>query len=240
MRADPRGVTALVFDVFGTVVDWRSSVAREVDRLLNRSGDRRIDATAFADAWRALYAPSMQRVRSGELPWTKLDRLHRMMLDAVLHDYGITTLSEAEKQTLVRAWHRLDAWPDVVPGLRRLKTKFIVAPLSNGNVSLMVDLARYAGLEWDCVLGAELVRHYKPDPEVYRSALEFLDRDPGEVMMVAAHLYDLRAAKAVGLRTAFVARPSELGPTGQRDVEPDESVDLAARDFEDLASRLGV
>lgn len=239
MGSSARPVTALVFDVFGTVVDWRTSIAREVDRLLNQSGRFAIDATAFADAWRALYAPTMQRVRSGELPWTPLDRLHRIMLDAVLRDAGIDTLTEDEKRTLGCAWHRLDPWPDVVPALRRLKPAFVIAPLSNGNVSLMVNLARHAGLPWDCVLGAELVRHYKPDPEVYRSAGEFLDREPGEVMMVAAHLYDLRAAKAEGLRTAFVARPMELGPTGARDAEPDDSVDVSARDFEDLASQLG-
>src|SRR6266581_820285 len=191
-------VKALVFDVFGTVVDWRSSVTAEVQQLAGRKG-LTVDAAKFADAWRAGYGPAMNRVRSGELPWTKLDRLHRMILDRVLEDFGITGLSEAEKDLLNHAWHRLKPWPDTVDGLARLKRQFIIAPLSNGNISLMTDLARHAGLPWDCILGAELVRHYKPDREVYESAAAFLDVRPADVMMVAAHLGDLRAAKAMGL-----------------------------------------
>ena len=206
---------ALVFDVFGTVVDWRTSVAREVEDLARRKG-LRVDGVAFADAWRAGYAPTMDRVRKGELPWTKLDRLHRMILEGIVAGFGLGGLSEGERDSLNRAWHRLQPWPDAVPGLTRLKRKFIIAPLSNGNISLITDMAKHAGLPWDCVLGAELVRHYKPDPEVYRSAAEFLDVRPAEVMMVAAHLRDLRAAKAEGLRTAFVVRPDEFGATGSR------------------------
>jgi 2-haloacid dehalogenase len=233
--APPR---ALVFDVFGTVVDWRTSVGAELDALGKRKGFT-VEGAKFADAWRAGYTPSMNRVRTGELPWTKLDALHRMTLDRILTDFGITSLSEAEKDDLNRAWHRLRPWPDSVAGLGRLKKKFIIAPLSNGNIALMTDMAKHAGLPWDCVLGAELVRHYKPDHEVYQSAADFLSLSPGEVMMVAAHLGDLRAAKTVGLKTAFVARPLEYGPAGKPDLKADASVDLSAKDFNDLASQLG-
>ena len=237
-RADLGSVKALVFDVFGTVVDWRSSVSREVEELAKRKG-LAVDGAKFADAWRAQYAPSMNRVRTGELPWTKLDRLHRMILDRILVDFDIAGLSEVETEGLNRAWHRLRPWPDTVAGLKRLKKRFILAPLSNGNISLMTDLARHAELAWDCILGAELVRHYKPDPEVYRSAADYLDLKPSEVMMVAAHLGDLRAAKALGLRTAFVVRPLEFGAGGKPDLMPDTSVDVSAKDFTHLASQLG-
>lgn len=192
-------VKALVFDTFGTVVDWRTSVTREVEALAKRKG-LAIDGAKFADTWRAGYGPSMNRVRSGELPWTRLDTLHRMILDKILVEFGITGLSESETDTLNRAWHRLQPWPDAVAGLTRLKKKFVIAPLSNGNISLMTNLAKHAGLPWDCILGAELVHHYKPDREVYQSAADILDLRPADVMMVAAHLGDLRAAKAVGLR----------------------------------------
>ena len=229
---------ALVFDVFGTVVDWRTSVAAEVDALAKRKGFT-VDGAKFADAWRAGYAPSMNRVRTGELPWTRLDTLHRMTLDRILTEFSIPGLTDAEKNELNRAWHRLRPWPDSVSGLTRLKKKFIIAPLSNGNIALMTDMARNAGLPWDCVLGAELVRHYKPDREVYQSAADFLDLQPADVMMVAAHLGDLRAAKTVGLKTAFVARPLEYGPAGKPDLKADASVDLSATDFNDLAARLG-
>jgi 2-haloacid dehalogenase len=231
-------VKALVFDVFGTVVDWRTSVAQEVDQLAKRKGFR-VEGAKFADAWRAGYGPSMNRVRSGELPWTKLDALHRLMLDKILVDFGITGLSEVEIDALNRAWHRLRPWPDSVSGLTRLKKRFIIAPLSNGNVSLMTNLAKYGGLPWDCILGAELARHYKPDREVYQSAADILDLEVGEILMVAAHLGDLRAAKSVGLRTAFVPRPLELGPGGKPDLKADSPVDLMAADFNDLARQLG-
>ena len=231
-------VKALVFDVFGTVVDWRRSVARQVEEVAKRKG-LSIDGARFADAWRAEYAPSMNRVRTGELPWTRLDDLHRMVLDKLVQDFGLAGLSEAELVSLNRAWHHLQPWPDVVSGLTRLKIRFILAPLSNGNIALMTNLARYAQLPWDCILGAELVRHYKPDPEVYESAASFLDLQRPEVMMVAAHLGDLRAAKARGLRTAFVPRPLEFGPTRMPDLKPDASVDVTASDFNDLARRLG-
>lgn len=231
-------IKALVFDTFGTVVDWRTSVSREIVQLAKRKG-LSVDGAKFADAWRAGYAPSMNRVRSGEMPWTKLDRLHRLILDKLLIDFGIAGLSEAETDALNRAWHRLRPWPDAVGGLTRLKKRFIIAPLSNGNISLMTDLAKFSGLPWDCILGAELVRHYKPDREVYLGAVEFLDLRPAEVMMVAAHLGDLRAAKALGLATAFVVRPLEYGPQGKPDLKGDASVDLSAKDFNDLAGQLG-
>ena len=236
--ADGSPIKALVFDVFGTVVDWRTSVSSEIEALAKRK-QLSVDGPKFADAWRAGYGPAMNRVRNGELPWTKLDDLHRIILDKIVLDFGVTGLSEPETATLNRAWHRLRPWPDAVRGLARLKKKFIIAPLSNGNIALMTNLARHAGLPWDCILGAELVRHYKPDPEVYRSAAEFLGLDRSEVMMVAAHLGDLRAAKDVGLKTAFVPRPLEYGPGRSPDLTPDASVDVTGRDFTDLAARLG-
>ncbi len=233
----PIAVKALVFDTFGTVVDWRSSVGREVEALAQRKGVT-VDGAKFADAWRAGYGPSMNRVRSGELPWTKLDALHRMTLDAILREFNFAHLDEEEKRALNRAWHRLTPWPDAVAGLTRLKQKFIIAPLSNGNISLMTDLAKFAGLPWDVILGAELARHYKPDREVYQSAADILDLQPAEVMMVAAHLGDLRAAKQVGLRTAFVTRPKEYGPDGKPDLTADGVADISAIDFNDLARQL--
>jgi 2-haloacid dehalogenase len=232
-------VKALVFDVFGTVVDWRTSVAAHVEELAKRK-KLKIDGAAFADAWRREYGPSMELVRTGKLPWTTLDHLHRMTLDRLLPEFRLTGLSEAETAALNKAWHRLRPWPDVVAGLTQLKRKFIIAPLSNGNISLIPNMAKYAGLPWDCILGAELARHYKPDPEVYQSAATFLDLLPNEVMMVAAS--DLRGAKTVGLQTAFVARPDEFGPNPtvrKPDLTPDDSVDLPARDFRHLATQLG-
>jgi 2-haloacid dehalogenase len=239
MNPQLAAVKALVFDTFGTVVDWRTSVAQEVEALGKRKGFM-VDGAKFADAWRAGYGPSMNRVRTGDLPWTKLDGLHRMILDKILVDFHISGLSAAETEALNRSWHRLRPWPDSVVGLTRLKKRFIIAPLSNGNISLMTELAKYSKLPWDCILGAELVRHYKPDHEVYQSAADILDLELGEVMMVAAHLGDLRAAKNVGLHTAFVVRPLEYGPAGKPDLKADASVDVSAKDFNDLASQLGV
>ena len=237
----PGTVKALVFDVFGTVVDWRTSIAAQVEKVAKLKKVK-VDGAAFADAWRAEYGPSMNRVRIGEFPWTPLDRLHRMSLERLLPQFGLTELSEAEKVALNKAWRQLRPWPDAVQGLTRLKQKFIIAPLSNGNISLLTNMAKVAGLPWDCSLGAELARHYKPDPEVYQSAADFLDLQPNEVMMVAAHLGDLRAAKAVGLQTAFVTRPDEYGhgPNAMKpDLAADDSVDITARDFGELATLLG-
>ncbi len=231
-------VKALTFDVFGTVVDWRGSVIREGEQL-GRAKGIDVDWAEFADRWRAGYAPAMARVRSGELPWTKIDVLHRMILDGLLDDFGVTWLSEDEKSHLNRAWHRLAPWPDSVAGLTRLRQRFIVATLSNGNVALLTNMAKRSGLPWDCILSAELMRRYKPDPETYLGAADLLGLRPEEVMMVAAHKSDLRAAQAVGLRAAFVARPCEFGPSVDVDAAPGADFDVNAADIEDLAGKLG-
>jgi 2-haloacid dehalogenase len=231
-------VKALTFDVFGTVVDWRSSLIREGEALGKAKG-LTVDWAKFADSWRGLYQPAMDEVRSGRRPWTKLDDLHRESLDKLLAHFGITGLSEAEVDHLNRAWHRLDPWPDSVPGLTRLKKKYVLATLSNGNVALIVNMARYGGLPWDAVLGAEVARHYKPEPECYRTTAALLGLEPGECMMVAAHNGDLGHAQAVGLRTAFVPRPNEHGPGSNRDVTPARQWDVIAKDFQDLAQQMG-
>jgi 2-haloacid dehalogenase len=227
-------VRALVFDVFGTVVDWRGGVAREARRLL---GDG-VDGFALADDWRGRYAPSMDRVRRGQLPWTPLDELHRASLDELLPEFGLGDTGAATRAELVLAWHRLDPWPDAVPGLTRLARRHVVAPLSNGNVALIVDMAKRAGLPWDVVLGAELVRHYKPDPEVYDAAPQLLALAPDQVMMVAAHVDDLVAARSRGLRTAYVHRPGEFGGRLAPPVT-DPDADLSVASFTELADRLG-
>jgi 2-haloacid dehalogenase len=238
MPLDPGSIRALTFDVFGTTVDWRGGVAREVTRL-GRTRGLALDGERFADAWRAAYAPSMDRVRRGELPWVNLDVLHRQRLDELLPDLGIPGLTEAEKDDLNRAWHRLDPWPDAIPGLLRLKARYLVAPLSNGSFALLTNLSKRAGLPWDCILSAELARRYKRDPEVYRMAAALLALRPAEVMMVAAHEDDLVAARAEGFRTAFVSRPLEHGP--HRAVAPPATSDFDAvvAGFGELADRLG-
>ena len=239
MTIDASAVRALTFDVFGTVVDWRGSVAREAAALA-RSRSVTIDAEAFADRWRAGYRPAMDRVRKGAVPWINIDRLHRMILDELLPQFGLDALSESERDHFNRAWHRLDPWPDSVAGLTRLKEKFVLATLSNGNVALLTNMAKHAGLPWDCVLSAELFRHYKPDPQTYRGAAELLGVSPGETMMVAAHEDDLIAARAVGLRTAFVRRPLEYGARPGYELPRERGFDYVADDFGDLASQLGV
>jgi 2-haloacid dehalogenase len=231
------GVKALTFDTFGTVVDYRSSIIAECEKLGAAKG-LSVDWASFADTWRAGYGPAMNRVRTGELPWTKLDRLHRMTLDKLLVDFKITGLSEQEVDHLNRVWHRLKGWPDSAPGLARLKKKFIIAPLSNGNVALLTNMAKHAGLPWDCILGAEVARHYKPDKEAYLTAAELLDLTPPEIMMVAAHQNDLAAAHALGFKTAFVPRPKE-GPNGEKNLTPDSRWDIVATDFNALAAKLG-
>ena len=229
---------AVTFDVFGTVVDWRSSIAREVDLLAETNGFS-VDGAEFASAWRALYQPAMSRVRSGGLPFTPLDVLHRMNLDEVLGQFGIEELSEPEKQHLNRAWHRLHPWPDVQGGLARIKSRFIIGTLSNGNVSLIVNMAKHAGLPWDVVLGAEIVGHYKPQPEAYLKSAAVLDLKPAQCMLVAAHNSDLLAAAECGFRTGFVPRPVEYGPDQISDQSPESEFDIVAEDFVDLAARLG-
>jgi len=231
-------VHVLAFDVFGTVVDWRSSIIAEGQSLATAKG-LSVDWAKFADAWRAGYGPAMERVRRGELPWTKLDALHRLILDQLLVRFGIEGLGEQEKVRLNRAWHRLRPWPDSVAGLERLRRRFVVTTLSNGNVALLTEMAKHAGLPWDCILSAELVRHYKPDPEVYRLVPELFDLRPEQVMMVAAHEADLQAAKQLGLRTAFVHRPLEYGPQTPVPSVPAGRFDYVAEDLVDLAARLG-
>src|SRR6267142_700802 len=228
-------VKALTFDVFGTVADWRGSITREGEALARSKNIHGVDWAKFAEAWRALYQPMMQEVRSGRRPWTKLDDLHRMNLDRVLRDFSITGLSEPEIDHLNRVWHRLDPWPDVVAGLTRLKRKYILATLSNGNVALMVNMAKRAGLPWDVILGAEVARAYKPQPEAYLRSAEFLGLRPDDCMMVAAHNSDHEAANALGFHNAFVPRPTEYGPGQAKDVTPSRAWDVVAKDFNDLA-----
>ena len=231
-------VKALTFDVFGTVVDWRSSIIRE-GRELGRAKGLDVDWEAFTDAWRGLYQPGLEKVRSGALPWTKLDDLHRMSLDRLLGDFGIAGLAPAEVEHLNRVWHRLDPWPDSLPGLTRLRRKFVLATLSNGNVALLVNMAKRAGLPWDAVLGAEPARCYKPQPEAYLRTADFLGLRPEQCMLVAAHNGDLLAASRVGFRTAFVRRPTEYGPHQTRDLRAEHSFDIVAESMVDLADKLG-
>ncbi|MDG2140529.1 MAG: haloacid dehalogenase type II [Gammaproteobacteria bacterium] len=233
-----KSVKALTFDVFGTVVDWRSSIIRE-GQLLSANKGFDIDWAEFADRWRGGYSPAMGRVRSGELPWTKIDDLHRLILNDLVAEFGLTGLSEIELDHFNKVWHRLIPWPDTVAGLNRLKTKYVITTLSNGNVSLLTNMAKNAGLPWDAVLSAELAKHYKPDPEAYLVAAELLSLSPEQVMMVAAHPSDLRAASRAGLRTAYVIRPLERGPGGAVDRNEDGEFDYTADDFMDLARKLG-
>jgi 2-haloacid dehalogenase len=228
---------ALAFDVFGTVVDWRTSIVRELEEF-GRSHGVEADWESFADGWRAGYAPAMERVRRGELPWTRIDDLHRGVLDDLLSGAGIGAVSEADVEHLNRAWHRLDPWPDSVAGLTRLKERFVITPLSNGNVSLLTNMAKRAGLPWDCVISAEVFRHYKPDPQVYLGCADLLGIAPNELMLVAAHPSDLRAARAAGLQTGYVDRPLEYGAGRTRETVTPDEFDVTATDFLDLADKL--
>lgn len=233
-------IRACLFDVFGTVVDWRTSVSRDLAAFAKQKGIAGVDWLEFAVEWRKLYQPSMDEVRSGRRAFTILDILHRESLVKLIDRYRIKGLSEADIDHMNRAWHRLDPWPDAVPGLTKLKSKFIIAPCSNGNIALMVNMAKRAGLPWDCVLGAETARAYKPMSEAYLNSCRQLGLAPASVMMVAAHNHDLKAAKAQGLNTAFVARPTEHGPGQTTDLAPDPAcVDIAPKDFVDLAAKLG-
>jgi 2-haloacid dehalogenase len=234
MKTPPK---ALLFDVFGTVVDWRGSIVRELRRLGGSKGVR-ADWGAFADAWRRGYHPAMDRVRRGELPWQSIDVLHRMILDGLLPEFGLR-LTEREKRDLNKAWHRLRPWPDSVKGLGRLKRRYVVGTLSNGNVALLVDMAKHSGLPWDCVLSAELFRHYKPDPEAYLGAAALLGLAPREVMLVAAHKNDLAAARKCGFSTAYVRRPLEHGTGSTPDITADRRSTFNADHFIDLARQLG-
>lgn len=229
-------VKALFFDVFGTLTDWRSGVAREAKAALEPKGYA-LDWTGFADAWRGEYQGAMEEVRSGRIPFCKLDVLHLRNLELTLKRFAVTSLSEGDKRALNLAWHKLDAWPDVTPGLLRLKTRFLLAPVSNGNISLMVDLARRNGFPWDAILGAEIAGDYKPKPRVYLAAAAAFDLPPSDCMMVAAHSNDLASAAAQGLRTVHVARPNERGE-GRGEVAPSVPVDYAVRSLTELAEKL--
>lgn len=222
----------LAFDTFGTVVDWHGSIAREIAAL-----HPEVDAAAFASAWRAGYQPAMQRVRSGELGWTRIDELHRMILDQILPRFGLQDMPEDTRRNLNKAWHRLAPWPEAVEGLARLKRRFMLCTLSNGNIGLLANMAKRAGLPWDCILSAEVFRAYKPDPATYLGVASTFDLAPEQVMLVAAHHDDLAAARACGLQTAYVERPMEFGEA--KDVSPRAGNTLHCRDFLDLAAQLG-
>jgi 2-haloacid dehalogenase len=228
-------VSVLAFDVFGTVVDWYGTIAREIDAL--KLG---VDGGEFASAWRAGYAPAMKRVMSGELGWTLIDDLHRIILDQLLDRFHIShRLDEQEKKALNKVWHRLDPWPDSVEGIERLRTRFVTCTLSNGNIGLLTDMAKRAGLRWDCILSAEVFRKYKPDPETYLGVAKVFDVAPSQVMLVAAHNDDLAAARSHGLQTAFIERPREFGPNRHNDVSPNPANTLHAKSISDLANQLG-
>jgi 2-haloacid dehalogenase len=229
---------ALLFDVFGTLVDWRTSIARESEQVLKPLGVT-ADWLAFADAWRGEYQGAMDQVRDGHIPFCKLDVLHRRNLELIMPRFNISGIAENALQYLNLAWHRLDAWPDVPPGMSRLRRRHLLAPCSNGNISLMVDLARRNGIHWDAILGSEIAGDYKPKPRVYLTSCAAFDLAPGECMMVAAHSKDLQHAAACGLRTAHIARPNEHGP-GKGEPVPKVPVDYAATSLEHLAEQLGV
>jgi 2-haloacid dehalogenase len=224
----------LAFDVFGTVVDWHGSIRREIDAM-----QLGVDGDEFALAWRAGYKPAMQRVRSGELGWTRIDDLHRMILDELLERFAIRHLDEAAKRHLNRVWHRLDAWPDALAGLARLKSRCMICTLSNGNIGLLADMAKHAQLPWDCILSAEVFRAYKPDPAAYLGVAGVFDVPPPDVMLVAAHHDDLAGARACGLRTAYIERPLEFGAAHPKDVSAHPENELHARDLMALADQLG-
>lgn len=232
-------VKALLFDVFGTVVDWRTSITRQLVAFGLERGIA-ADWYAFTDDWRARYKPSLDEVRSGRRAWTILDDLHRESLELLLAKHGISNLSDPDKQRLLTVWHRLEPWPDAVPGLQRLKTRFIIGTLSNGNIGLLVRMAKHAGLPWDVILGAETARAYKPAPDAYLRNVELLNLRPSEVMLVAAHNYDLEAASSHGMRTAFVARPTEDGPNQVRDFKATGRWDIVTDSFHGVADALDV
>jgi 2-haloacid dehalogenase len=230
-------VKALFFDVFGTLVDWRTGVAREAQSILGPLGHS-LDPRAFADAWRQQYEPAMEEIRAGRSPYVKLDVIHRRMLHTILPHFGLEKLGESVLEQLTLAWHRLDAWHDVAPGLERLRHRFLIAPVSNGNIALMSDLARRNRFSWDAILGADLARDFKPKPIVYLAAADAFNLRPGDCMMCAAHSSDLRAAAATGMATAVIPRLREAPMVGE--TEPGLPVDVVASTLEDLASRLGV
>ena len=235
---DTSSVRAMIFDVFGTVVDWRGSISRQAGAF-GRTKGIEADWDSFADTWRSKYGPYMNKVRSGELPWTNLDGLHRMSLEVVLDEFGITGLCEGDLREMTLFWHRLRPWSDVVPGLYRLKSRYVISPMSNGNIAMMTNMAKHSGIPWDCVLGAEVARHYKPDPESYLTTVALLGLEPEQVVMSAAHARDLIAAGKLGLRTAYIPRPMEHGPNPSPEPVPAPEFDVTATDFVDLAAKMG-
>lgn len=232
-------IKALLFDVFGTCVDWRSAIIREGSALAQKYELPKVDWGGFADAWRGLYHPQMEQVRSGRRPWTKLDNLHRESLDMVASKFDLLGVPAEALDEFNRVWHRLDPWPDTIPGLTRLKSRYIIAPNSNAHIALLLGMAKRAGIPWDAILGAEIAHAYKPMPEEYLRNIAALDLSPAEVMMVAAHNYDLIGAGACGLATAFVLRATEFGPEQTTDLKPEQKYDIVAADFVDLAGQLG-
>lgn len=234
-----RQPVAIVFDTFGSVVDWRSSLIADLSAYAANRGVT-TDWAALVDAWRAAYHPSMDRVRKGELPWTRLDDLHRASLDVLVDEFGIKGLTQDDLAHINLGWHRLRPWADAIPGLTRLKSRFIIGPLSNGNVSLLLEMAKFADIPWDMIFGSDLFGHFKPDPETYLGVAKMLGLRPDQVMMAAAHNGDLAAARGCGLMTAFFPRPTEYGPHQKRDYAADQDWDIVATDIKDMATKLGV
>ncbi|MDH3287239.1 MAG: haloacid dehalogenase type II [Betaproteobacteria bacterium] len=233
------GIKALTFDTFGTVVDWRKSIKGDFQAFSRRKKLKNIDWEALIDEWKTCYRPGMDAVNSGRSPWQTIDQIYRRKLDEILSRYGLGDLDEEDRVFLNRAWHRLKPWPDAVAGLRRIKKKYVISPLSNGDVACLVNMAKFGGLPWDLILCGELFKRYKPAPEVYLGAIAYLGLRPHEVMMVAAHNYDLKHARSHGMRTGFVARPTEYGPGQQDNLRAEEDWDIIAKDFGELAAALG-
>jgi len=238
MKSELSSVKVMVFDTFGTVVDWRGSIIDDLGRWGTSEGVK-ADWPRLADAWRGRYEPQKERVRRGEISWTNLDELHYESLCSLLPEFGLSDLSESQRMHVNHVWHRLNAWPDSVAGLARLKTRYVIGPLSNGNVALLVNMAKHAGLPWDSVFSCELFQRYKPHPDTYLGVCRLMYASPSEVMMCAAHNYDLRAARSVGLRTAFFPRPSENGPGQTTDLVAEQEWDIVATDLKDLAKQMG-
>ena len=232
------GIKALTFDTFGTVVDWRTSIINDLSTG-ERTRDLGVDWAAFVDEWKTAYKPGMDAVRRGRWPWTTIDGIYREALDRMAPRYGLDRLDEATLQHINRVWHRLLPWPDAAAGLTRLKRKYLISTLSNGDVAMLANMAKLGGLPWDVILGGEIFRHYKPDAEVYLGAIQLLGCQPSEVMMVAAHNDDLKAARSHGMRTAFVARPTEYGPAQNTNLQATEAWDVVVNDFGGLATALG-
>jgi len=235
------GAEVILFDTYGTVVDWRNSVSGEGRALARTKGIDDIDWASFADAWRAGYAPKMKKVRDGTRPWTANDVLHRERLDEILTEFGIAErFTESEKFDFNRVWHRLRPWPDSVPGLRRLKSRYIIGTLSNGSFRLLANMAKHAGLPWDCIVSSDNFHAFKPDPKIYQGAIDLLGGEAGQVILCAAHNFDLQQARAFGMKTAFVQRPTEYGPTQNTDLLPTDDWDIIAYSIEEVAARLDV